>query len=88
MTELSYYHPQYHDALTAHRALGILAILIAVIAVCFNVAYPGDGLFDFNIGRGRCFYLWPIQHAAAHAAAALKHHFLDKNEVLRRMWRH
>ena len=146
MTEISYYHPRYHDALAIHRALGIFALVAAccmllqkilarrlspiaelkawevaaakgvhILLFILMLVVPmsgyvistsaGDGISIFGL-----FTIPSLSKVSAgtrdtavllhyylaygggglifiHVTAALKHHFVDKNDVLRRMLR-
>ena len=140
MTELSYYDAYYHSALTWHRTLGMVLIVLAVAKITTARRVNPEGLkrWEWIAARIMHFVLftlllviplsgyvistssgnsaelagglsvpalfeipttardgaillhyWASYCGAAlallHAAAALKHHFIDKTDILRRM---
>jgi len=144
MVGLTYYHPLYHDSLTWHRSLGLIALVLVVGRLLWTLKArrppPSDSLTAVERGASRAVHVllrvlmvaMPVSGyvmstsagdavsvfglvsvppllpesealrdlaievhvvtvygtaalAVVHALAAVKHHFIDRDDTLRRM---
>ena len=80
MVTLSYYDGWYHKAPELHKSIGILLMMGLVIRVLWRVISPPPGPLPSYSPAWSVVVL-----SVMHGFMALKHHFIDKDDTLKRM---